>query len=94
MRKSAVHFLDCREVHGSILANGSVRTTAGLNAHDALGWKSFRARQDELVFFRIDVIRDHVDLVVVAKPLAERFDESGFPRPNRAADSDAQGMCM
>src|SRR4029077_13210186 len=74
VRKFAVHFLNRREVHGGIFANGGVRTPSSLNTHDALGWESFRARQDELIFFRVDVIGDHVDLVVVAKLLAERFD--------------------
>jgi hypothetical protein len=71
-----------------------VRATSGLYAHDALRWKSFGARQDELVFLRIDVIRDYVDVVLMAKPLAEGFDKSGLARSNRATDSDAERMIL
>src|SRR4029077_6230411 len=66
-------FVDRREVDGGVFANRGVRTTSGLNTHDALRGKSFGARQDELVFLCIDVIRDYVDVVLVAKPLAEGF---------------------
>jgi hypothetical protein len=47
-----------------------------------------------LVFLGVNVIGNHVDVVFIAKPLAQRFDESGFARTYRAADSDAQGMCV
>src|SRR5580658_10136990 len=92
--KFPVHFVDRGEVHGCIFANGGVRATSGLDAHDALRWKSFGARQDELVFLRIDVIRDYVDVVLMAKPLAEGFDKSGLARSNRATDSDAERMIL
>jgi hypothetical protein len=48
--------------------------------------------KDELILLRVDVIRDHVNVVCVAKAFAERLDQSRFARPDRAADTDAQRM--
>jgi hypothetical protein len=71
-----------------------VRTAPGLYSHDAVCGKSFRARENELVFFRIDVIGDDVDVVVIAKPLAECFYEGSLAGPDGPANSDTQRMVL
>src|SRR5262249_35768686 len=71
-----------------------MRTTAGLDAHYALRGQRLRARQNELVFLRVDVVRDDVNVVVVPQPLAQRFNKRRFARADRAADPDAQRAVM
>src|SRR4029453_14683401 len=58
-----VHLVDRREVHRRALANRGVRAAPGLDAHDALRGERSRAGQDQLVFLRVDVVRDRVDVV-------------------------------
>src|SRR5262245_7325551 len=92
MRKPVVHVVDRREVHRRVLADRGVRAASRLDAHDALRRQRPRAGQDQLVFLRVDVVRDHVDVVVVAEALAERFDEGRLARAHRTADPDPKGM--
>src|SRR5262245_792548 len=89
-REFPVHLVDGGEVHGSVLANRRMRATAGLDTHDPLGRQGLRPRENELVFLRIDVVGDYVDVVVVPEPLAQRLKKRRFARAHRAADPDAQ----
>src|SRR5262249_50703001 len=90
VRESPVHLVDRRQVHRRIFADGGVRAAARFDAHDALGRQRPGARQDQLVFLRVDIVRDDVDVVVVAETLAERFDERGLAGTNRTTDPDPQ----
>src|SRR5579864_1630777 len=67
-----------------------MRTTARLDSHNALRWQRLGACENELVFLRINVVRDHVNVAVVAKQLAQSFNQRRFPRANRAADAYPQ----
>src|SRR5262249_46845800 len=71
-----------------------MRTAARLDAHDAFGRQRFRARENELVFFRVDVVGDHINVVSVAETLAQHFDERRLSRADRAADPNAQRAVM
>src|SRR5262249_52499443 len=73
--------------------NRRVWAAASFDAHDALRRQRPGTRENQLVFLRVDVVRDHIDVVVVAKALAQRFDERGFAGSNRTADPDAQRLC-
>src|SRR5262249_489673 len=88
--ESTVHVVDRRQVHRRVFADCRVRAATGFDAHDALHRQRLGARENQLVFLRVDVVRDHIDVVVVAEALAQRFDERGFARSNRTADPDAQ----
>jgi hypothetical protein len=78
VREFPVHVLNGGEVHRSILPNCRVRTAACFHAHDSLCRQGFGACKNELVFLRIDVVGNHVDVVVVPEPLAKRFHEGSF----------------
>jgi hypothetical protein len=78
MRKFLVHVFDGGEVHGSILPNRRMRTAACLDAHNALCGQRLCARENELVFLRVNVVCDHVNVVAVPQPLAQRFNKRRF----------------
>ena len=46
-----------------------MRTATGLDTHDAFRRKSFRARENELVLFGVNVVRNHVNVIGIAKPV-------------------------
>ena len=75
MGELSVHLFDSREVHGRVLANRRVRTSARLDTHDALRRERLRAGENKLVFLRIDVVGDHVDVVIIPKPFAQPFNK-------------------
>src|SRR6267142_562775 len=86
------HLVERGEVHGSVFPDCGMRATASLHAHDALRRQRLGAREDELVFLRVDVVGDHVDVVLVAESLAEGFDQGGLTRSDGTADPDPQRM--
>src|SRR4029077_15016628 len=98
MREFLVHVFNGGKVHGSILPNRRMRTAACLDPHNAFRRQSLRACENELVFLRVNIVGNHVNVVVVPKPLAQGFNQRGFARTNRAADPDAQrsglGVCI
>src|SRR5215467_9416594 len=94
MWKFLVHVFNGSKVHGSILSNCRMRTAACLDAHNTLRRQRLSTCENELVFLRINVVGNDVDVVVLPEPLAQRLNERGFARPNRAADADAQRAVM
>lgn len=54
-------------LHDGVFANRGMGATSCLDTHDALRRQRLRAREDELVFLCVDVIGDHVDVVVIPK---------------------------
>src|SRR5215472_13904349 len=94
MREPPVHVFNGGEVHGSILPNRRMRTTACLDAHDALCGQHLCARENELVFLRVNIVGNHVYVVAVPQPLAQRFNKRRFARADRAADPNAQRAVM
>src|SRR5215475_5592025 len=89
-----VHVFNRAKVHGSVLSDRCMRAAACLDAHNPLRRKRLRAGENELIFLRVNVVCNYIDFVVVAKPLAQRFNQRRFARANRAADPDAQGAAM
>ena len=83
-----------REVDRGILADRGVRAAAGLDADDALGLERPGAGQELGVFLGVDVVGDDGDVVVAAHLLAQPLDQRGLARPDRAADTDAQGTAQ
>src|SRR5262249_5670797 len=67
-----------------------MRAAAGLDAEDALGRQRARARKELGILFRIDVVGDDGDVVLVAHMLAQAIDERGLAGADRAADADAK----
>src|SRR5215469_1554584 len=63
VREFPVHVINRSEVHGSVLADCRVRATTSLDTHDAFCRKSFRSRENELVLFRVNIVRYDVDVV-------------------------------
>ena len=47
-----------------------MRTAAGLDAHNALRRQRLGAHENELIFLRVNVVRDYIDVVAVPQPLA------------------------
>src|SRR6201984_1710922 len=89
-----IHLFNGGEVHRSIFTNCGVRTTSGFYSHNSLRRQCFRSCENKLVLFRINVIGNHVNVVRVAKALAQRLSERGFARSDRAADTDTQWVCL
>jgi hypothetical protein len=87
--KAPTHGRDGCKIDRGILANGGVRTAAGLNAHDALHRQGVSYGQEPRVLLGIDVVGDGADIVAVAQRLAECFHKGGLAGANRAADADA-----
>src|SRR5262249_17337775 len=84
------HVFNGGKVHRSILANRRMRTATCLDADNALRSQRLRACENELVFFRVNVVGDRVNVVVVPEPLAQGFNQRRFARSDRAADPDTQ----
>src|SRR2546422_7776078 len=89
MREFLVHFVDGGKVHGGILPNRRMGTTACLDTHNALPRQRFRSCENELVFLRVNIIGNHVNVVGLPEPLTQSLNKRRFARANRAADSDA-----
>src|SRR6516165_5743962 len=94
MWKFPVHVFNGGKIHGSILANRRMRTAAYLDAHNTLRRQRLSTRENELVFLRINVVSNDVDVVVVPVPLAQRFNERCLAGANWAADADTQRAVM
>src|SRR5262245_38256144 len=90
MREFLVHVFDGGEVHGCILANCRMWTATCLDAHNALRSQRLRARENELIFFCVNVVGNHVNLVAIPEPFAQGLNKGRFARADRAADSDPQ----
>src|SRR4030095_10376574 len=78
------------EVRADVVANRRVRTAAGFDRADALDWERVVAHQELGVFPGEDVVRHDAKLMVVAKPPAERQEQSGFAASDRASDADRE----
>src|ERR1700746_963798 len=89
-----VHLFNGGEVHRSVLSNCGVRAASGFDSHNALRGEGLRTGKDELILLRIDVIRNHVNVVCVAEALAQRFNKRRFACPYRPADAYAQRMVL
>src|SRR5262249_16846953 len=50
--------------------------------------------ENQLVFLRVDIVGDHVDVVIVTEALAQCFDQRGFAGSNRTTDPDPQRGCV
>src|SRR5262249_53349206 len=94
MRESPVHVCNSGEVHGSILPDRRMRTATSLDAHDALRRQRLGTRQNELIFPRVNVVRNYIEVIVVPESLAQRLNQRRFSRADRTADSDAQRTVM
>src|SRR6516165_3896303 len=94
MRELPIHVFNRSEVHGGVLPNRRMRTAARLDAHNALRGQRLRACENELVFPRVNVVGNHVNVVVVPEPLAERFNKRRFAGANRTPDPNAQRAVM
>lgn len=84
--------LDRVEVRRDVVADGGVRTAAGLHRGDALVGQHRMAAQKVCVFCRVDVVGQDRDGDFVAQGAAQRGDQRGFTRPHRPADPDAQRL--
>src|SRR5207245_2091024 len=69
---------------------GRVRTTAGLDADDALGHEGLVPNQELRVLLGVDVVRHHRDLVLPAQRAAQRQGQRGLARSHRPADADPE----
>src|SRR5215475_5616057 len=67
-----------------------MRTSACLHSHDTLRRKRLRARQDELVFLGVDIVRDDVEVVVVPEPFAQCFNKCRLARTDGSSDPDTK----
>src|SRR4029077_15945221 len=90
----SLHIIDGGEVHRGVLANSGVRAATRLDPHDALGGQCLRAHENELILLGVNIVRDHVDVVVGAQSLAEAFDECGLAGADRTPNPDTQGPVL
>ena len=88
--KAAFEIRNRLEVHGTIFPNRGVRTTAGLNAPDALGWQSAGANQELGIFPSVDIVGNRADTKLAAEPAAKPVDERRLAASHRTGDSDAK----
>src|SRR5262249_734319 len=85
------HLFERVEVHRRILADRRMRTSARLDADDAIVGQCLAADQKLHVLAREDVVRDDAESVALAHCLAERIDERRLSGTDRTADADAKG---
>src|SRR5262245_53744286 len=71
-----------------------MRTSARLHSHDAFRWQRLHTRQNELLLLGGDVVRDYVDVVIVAELLATCFNKCRRARTDGPSDSDAEGAVI
>src|SRR5215831_5686214 len=90
MWKFLVHVFNGGKVHGSILPNRGVRAASRLDAHDAFRRQRLGTCKNKLIFLRVDIVGNRVNVIAASEPLTENFDQRGFARAYRAADPDAQ----
>jgi hypothetical protein len=88
--KFGAHVGDRRQIHRGILANGSVRATAGFDAGNPVRRQRSGSNEEFRIPFRIDVVGDRGDVVALPHRLAQQIHQSGFSGPNRAPDADAK----
>ncbi len=88
--ETGIHLVDGGEIDRGVLADGRVRATACLHAHDPLRRQCAGAGEELGILARVDVVGDCRDLVGVAHQLAETVGQSGLAGADRAANSDAQ----
>src|SRR5690606_34692426 len=69
-----------------------VRTTAGLDADDAILGQCLMARQETRVLSCVDVIGHHGDVVMPAQGTTEAAQECGLAGTHGAADTNAQAL--
>src|SRR5262249_26047285 len=80
------------KVHRRILADRRMRTSARLDADDAIVGQRLTADQKLHVLTREDVVGDDAEPVALAHGLAERIDERRLSGADRSADADAKGV--
>src|SRR6202008_1112975 len=51
------------------------------------------ARENQLIFLRVDVVRNDKDVELVAQPFAERLNERRLAGADRTTDADAEWGC-
>ncbi|MNG10229.1 hypothetical protein D3C84_936870 [compost metagenome] len=82
------------EVDRGVFADGRVRAAAGFHADDALRCQGFVAHQKICVFAGVDVVGHDGQVVTLAQGQAQGQGQGGFAGADRAADADAQGLCV
>src|SRR5262249_25285042 len=60
------------------------------NAHDAPRRKSLRPCENELILFGVNVVCDHIYLVIFPKMLAQCLDKRCLARSDRPSDSNSE----
>jgi hypothetical protein len=78
------------QVHRSVLANGRVRATAGLDAHDAVGGQRALADQELGVLLGVDVVGDDAHIHARPKPLAQAIHQGRLSATHRTRDSNSK----
>ena len=79
------------EVVADVLADGRVRTAAGLDGADALGGERAMPVEELGVLAREDVVGDDAEAHAIAQRAAEREDERGLAAPDGSANADREG---
>src|SRR6185295_9680259 len=86
------HLVQRVEVQRGVLADGGVRTPAGLHADDPIGRQGFAADEKLHFLAREDVVGDDAEPILLAHRLAQGVDERGFAGADRSTDADANGF--
>jgi hypothetical protein len=60
------------------------------HSHDTLRVQRTGDDQQALIFLRVNIVRDHNEVVTIAEAFAQELDQSRFPRANRAPDADSE----
>ena len=76
-------------VHGGVVANGRVRTAAGLDADNAVRLKRLITLQEFGVLLGVDVVGDHGEIVARPQFLAQTEDQCRLAGTDGSANSDA-----
>jgi hypothetical protein len=88
--EAPLQVLHRRQVHGGVLADGGVRTAAGLDADDTRRLEGLAADEELGVLLGVDVIGDHGELIGPAQPLAQGIQQGGLAGTDRTTDTDPQ----
>jgi len=83
--------LQRQEVGGDIFADGGVRTAAGLDRLDTLGFEGFVADQELGIFTREDIVGHRGEAEALTQLAAERQQQGCFAAADRSADSNGKG---
>ena len=78
------------KIDGGIFTDRGMRAAAGFHPRNAFRDQSAGTRQEFRIFARVDIIRDHRDIVMVAHMFTEAIHQRGFAGPNRATNANAK----